>query len=288
MTRLFFASDLHGDVHRFEALLARAERELPDAVLLGGDLLPGGHIAGLGRYSGDGGFLTGWLGPRLAALQGRLGRTQAPRWYTIFGNDDPRFEEAAALDLAAQGLWTYVHGRRVPLGRGALYGYSCVPPSPFQLKDWECYDVSRYVDPGCVSPEEGMRTLPVPPQRVRWTTMAGELAELVGDDDLSDAVLLLHAPPYKTALDRAALDGQSIDWVPLDVHVGSIAVQRLIEQRQPKLSLHGHIHEAPRLTGAWRERLGRTHMITGAHDGPELALVRVDTEDPGGATRELI
>jgi len=30
-----------------------------------------------------------------------------------------------------------------------------VPPTPFLLKDWEKYDVSAYVDPGCVSPEEG-------------------------------------------------------------------------------------------------------------------------------------
>ncbi len=288
MTRLLFASDLHGDVQRYEALLARAEQELPDAVLLGGDLLPGGAAAGCVPHLGDAGFLAGWLGPRLAGLRDRLGAARAPRWYAIFGNDDPRIEEAAALDLAAQGLWVYLHRRRVPLGEGHLYGYACVPPSPFQLKDWECYDVSRYVDPGCVSPEDGQRTVAVPAHRVRWTTIAKELEELVGGDDLSRSVMLLHTPPYNTALDRAALDGQAIDWVPLDVHVGSIALRRLIEKRQPLLTLHGHIHEAPRITGRWRQRLGRTHMLTGAHDGPELALVRVDTDDPAGATRELL
>jgi hypothetical protein len=29
-------------------------------------------------------------------------------------------------------------------------------------------------------------------------------------------------------------------------------------------------------------------MFSAGHDGPELALVRFDPEDPGSATRELI
>jgi hypothetical protein len=35
-------------------------------------------------------------------------------------------------------------------------------------------------------------------------------------------------------------------------------------------------------------RIGRTHLFSAAHDGPELALVRFDLEDPASATRELI
>ena len=33
-----------------------------------------------------------------------------------------------------------------------------------------------------------------------------------------------------------------IDYAPLDVHVGSIAVRRFIESRAPYLTLHGHVH----------------------------------------------
>lgn len=39
---------------------------------------------------------------------------------------------------------------------------SRTPISPFLLKDWEHYDVSRYVDLGCISPEDGQRTIDVP------------------------------------------------------------------------------------------------------------------------------
>ena len=79
-----------------------------------------------------------------------------------------------------------------------------------------------------------------------------------------------------------------MDHVPLDLHVGSIAIRRLIERSQPLLTLHGHIHESARLTGSWKDILGRTHLLSAAHDGPELALVRFDLEHPGKASRTLL
>ena len=115
-----------------------------------------------------------------------------------------------------------------------------------------------------------------------------DLAALVNDDRMERAIFLFHTPPYDTPLDRAALDGKKYEHVPLDVHVGSIAVKRFIEQRQPLLTLHGHVHESARLTGEWKTRIGRTVCINAAHDGPELALVRFDPEFPDKASRELI
>ncbi len=104
---------------------------------------------------------------------------------------------------------------------------------------------------------------------------------------MSSAIMLFHTPPYKTVLDRAALDGRMVDYAPLDVHVGSIAIGRFIERRQPRVTLHGHVHESARLTGEWRQQIGQTHAYSAAHDGPELALVRFDPERPAEATREL-
>ena len=163
-----------------------------------------------------------------------------------------------------------------------------MPPTPFQLKDWERFDVGRGVDPGCVSPEEGQRTVPIDPRVIRWSTIAGELDELTGTADLADAVFLFHAPPYRTHLDRAALDGRMVEHVPVDVHVGSVAIRRFLEARGPAVAMCGHIHEAARLTGHWRDQVGRTAVLGAAHDGPELALVRFDPRDPAGAGRELI
>lgn len=278
-----FASDLHGDPDRYRLLLQAVRRRRPEALFLGGDLLP--H-AGFG-WSGDEGFLLGELAPALEALRRDLGDSY-PAIVVILGNDDPRATEEEVLEIERRGLWTYAHDRRVSLRGYDVFGYAFVPPTPFQLKDWERYDVSRYVDPGCVSPEEGRRTVPVPEREIRHATIQQDLSRLTSGHDLTRAVLLCHSPPYKTHLDRAALDGKKIDHVPLDVHVGSIAVRRFIERQQPLVSLHGHVHESARLTGDWREQLGRTWMFGGAHDGPELALIVFRLEELGAARRELL
>lgn len=211
-----------------------------------------------------------------------------PEVFLILGNDDAKLEEASLLAGDKEGTWHYVHGRRSGLAEFAVYGYCCVPPTPFLLKDWERYDVSRYVDPGSISPEEGQRSVAPDASDVKWGTIQQDLAGLTQGDTLERAIFLMHAPPYDTPLDRAALDGKHYEHVPLDVHIGSIAIRRFIEQRRPLLTLHGHVHESTRLTAQWKTRIGRTVCINGAHDGPELAVVRFDPQSPQEAMRELI
>lgn len=287
MPTCFFVSDLHGQPDRYQKLFRAIGEERPSAVFLGGDLLPS-RLSALESLDFDHeDFINGFLVRHLERLRETLGGDY-PRVFVILGNDDSRSEEASVVSAATTGIWEYVHDRRVTFAGHDVYGYACVPPTPFMYKDWERYDVSQYVDPGCVSPVDGYHSVPVPENRIRHTTIQDDLADLVGTRSVENAVLLFHSPPYKTKLDRAALDGKMIDHAPLDVHVGSIAIQRFIEQRQPLITLHGHIHESARLTGAWSERIGRTHCFSAAHDGPELALVRFDLENPQAATRSLI
>jgi uncharacterized protein len=283
----FFVSDLHGETARYEALFAAIRQRRPAAVLFGGDLLP---AAALMMASGNPlhrDFIHGFLEPRLQRLRTDLGKDY-PRVLVILGNDDARIEEASVLHVATTGVWDYVHDRRVEVDGVPVYGYAHVPPTPFQLKDWERYDVSRFVDPGCVPPTGGTRSIPVPQHVLEWSTIADDLADLTRDDDLRDAVMLMHTPPYQTHLDRAALDGMMVDHAPLDVHVGSIAVQRFIRRRQPRVTLHGHVHESARLTGHWMDHIDDTVCLSAAHDGPELALVVLDPAAPGDAERVLV
>ncbi|HUV29737.1 MAG TPA: metallophosphoesterase [Acidobacteriota bacterium] len=283
----FFVSDLHGDTERYQKLFAAVTDELPAAVFLGGDLLPSAAARVAAAGSSDHDFVTAFLVPGFAETR-RICGSKYPRVFLILGNDDRRDEETAIVRGESGGLWEYVHERCVPFSSFRVCGYACVPPTPFHLKDWERYDVSRHVDPGSVSPERGWRTTPVSEREIRYSTIQQDLDRLAGKQDLTSGIMLFHAPPYNTGLDRAGLDGRMVDGVPLDVHVGSIAVRRFIESRQPLLTLHGHIHESPRLTGAWRERIGRTFLFSAAHDGSELALVRFDPAGPETASRELL
>jgi Icc-related predicted phosphoesterase len=280
----FFATDLHGHTDRYSKLLEAIVTNRPQVVFLGGDLLPS-HWLRNGTSSAD--FVSDFLVPAFQEVREKLDEF-FPSIFLIFGNDDPRREEPTFIELEKQGLWRYIHGRAVSLAAFQIYGYSHVPPTPFLLKDWERYDVSRYVPPGCVSPEEGCRTVDVPEHEIKWGTIKQDLANLVGDNPVERAIFLLHTPPHETPLDRVALDGMMIEHVPVDLHVGSIAVRRFIDERQPLLTLHGHVHESARITGEWKIRLGRTVCINAAHDGPELSLVRFSTESPHDATRQLL
>ncbi len=273
-----FASDLHGSARRYRSLWETAAAERPKAIFLGGDLLPGINAPKFIHETIEADVLD--LHQKLAA--------DFPKIFLIPGNDDAATDFANFEHGEKLGLWRQIHNRHDHISDQSVFGYGNVPPTPFLLKDWERYDVSRYVDPGCLSPEEGHRTVTADTDEIRFGTITEDLKCLADKNDLADSVWLFHSPPYQTHLDRAALDGQSIDHVPLDVHIGSIAIRRFIEDLQPLVTLHGHVHESARLTGHWREQLGRTWIVSAAHDGPELALVRIDLDRPEEANRQLV
>lgn len=89
--------------------------------------------------------------------------------------------------------------------------------------------------------------------RARYEAMISQLK------DPRSAVYNIHVPPHKSGLDEApeldkdlrpVLAGQSLK------PVGSTALRSVIEQHQPLLGLHGHIHE-----GRGSTRIGRTLCI---------------------------
>jgi Icc-related predicted phosphoesterase len=285
MSVWFFVSDLHGYLDRYQKLFHMILAERPEVVLLGGDLLPAGQYNHQNQPELS--FIHSVLQKGFEAVSAELS-SEYPKVLLILGNDDPRVEEKDLVEGETLGLWSYIHMRRVECAGFSVYGYACVPPTPFMLKDWERFDVSRFVDVGCISPTDGWHTVPISMSDINYMTIQAELDELANDYELSRSIFLFHAPPHQTALDRLALDGKTIDNVPVDVHAGSIAIRRFIEKRQPRITLHGHVHESARLTGAWREQIGQTWAYSAAHDGLELAVIHFDPAEPERATRTLI
>ena len=287
MALCFFVSDLHGNPERYKKLFKIIAEEKPTGVFIGGDILPSGLYSFTSEHELPENFINDFLAINLIRLKEKL-QENYPDIFLIMGNDDAKIYEPLLEAIDDQGLIHYVHNKKVEFGIFMVYGYANVPPTPFRLKDWERYDVSRYIDPGCVPPEDGSYTVEVNKKRIPFLTIKKDLEELTKNDDLSKSIFLFHTPPYKTNLDRAALDGKFFEHVPLDVHVGSIAVERFIKERQPLLTLHGHIHESTSITGEWKEKMGITLAINAAHNGPELSLIRFDPEDLEINSMELI
>ncbi|MCF8229711.1 MAG: metallophosphoesterase [Bacteroidales bacterium] len=281
--KFFFVSDLHGKTDRYYKLFSLVRETQPDGLFMGGDLLPHGFSASVAVDD----FTHDYLLKNFSALREQM-KEDYPGVFLILGNDDPRVNEASFREVEEkEDLWYYLHNRKIKKWGYDFYGYAIVPPTPFRLKDWEKYDVSRYVDPGCIHPTEGFRSVDAE-KNLEWTSIKKDLETLAGREDLSKGLFLFHTPPYETNLDRAALDGQMIDHVPLDLHVGSIAVKDFIEEKSPLVSMHGHIHESTRITGEWKEKIGKTWAFNAATDGPELSVVVFDPEKPERAERWLL
>ena len=283
----FFVSDLHGNIERYKKLFLLIIEEQPDALFLGGDLLPSPlmTLTSKSYYFHD--FISSFLTIELKKIKDKLGNSY-PDIFLILGNDDGKMDEEIILNFEKEKIWTYCHNRHLVWKNFDVFGYNYVPPSPFRLKDWERYDVSRYVDPGCIAPMDGDLSVPVSEYELEYATIADDLNKMTANLDLSRSIFLFHSPPYKCKLDRAALDGKMIDYAPLDVHVGSIAIQRFIEEKQPLITLHGHIHESTKITGAWRDKFVYTESFNAAHEGSELSLIRFNPYFPQNAIRELI
>ena len=280
MEDYFFVSDIHGKLHRYEQLYKAVSEYKPKALFLGGDLLP--H--GLHRSVHEN-FTQEVLIRNFLELKESLGEDY-PEVFVILGNDDPRSEEKVFTSAEELGIWKYIHNKIVQFDNRNIFGYAFVPPTPFRYKDWEKYDVSRYVDPGCIGPLDGIRT--IFDEDIEYSTIEKDLKKLTEGHDLRNSIFLFHSPPYKTHLDRAGLDGLTVEHVPVDVHVGSIAIMRFIEENQPAITMHGHIHESSRITGHWWQQINATFSFSAAWDGPELALVKFDPANPQKSSRMLL
>ena len=285
--KIVFTSDLHGNETKYKKLVKYAEKVKADSVIIGGDIAPNVPSKSLGDdtyIKAQRKFLEEELPKLLTPLKKRL---PSCNLFLIMGNDDCAINSDVLEENS--DLFQVIHGKRMKISKDFdIVGYSCVPISPFLIKDWEKYDVSRYVDPGCIPPEEGFHSTNITKNEILYSTIKQDLIQLKGNDDLSNAIFLFHSPPYKTNLDRAALDGKFIDYVPLDVHIGSIAIQRFIEDYQPLITLHGHVHESASITGYWSDTIGKTHCFSAAHNDKELAIVKFNPLQPDKAIRILI
>lgn len=286
MKLCFFVSDLHGKFERFEKLFRHVKVHRPSALFIGGDIFP--HAMDLKGVNGNAqDFLSGFIIKNLFDLKNFLGNMY-PEIFLILGNDDGKFRENDIIEYSREGYFNYVHLKRKTFSGFDIYGYSYIPPTPFRLKDWEKYDVSRFVDPGCTGPDEGWHSTDVNKEDLKYSTIAGDLKSYVKETDLSKSVFLFHSPPYDTNLDRAALDGVMVDFVPVDPHIGSIAVRKFIENKQPYLTLHGHCHESSRLTGEWKDKIGNTLCLSAAYEAPSLAIIKFDILNPSASVREIL
>jgi uncharacterized protein len=244
----FFTSDLHGQGALYEQLLAIIATRRPRAVLLGGDLGP--HAGGTEGVRRQRVFLEGFL-----VEFARRVREASPetRLLLLMGNDDWA-ANADVLEREHGGLWTLLHDRVDSVDGVPVAGLSWVPITPFSIKDWERWEDGEEESPvrldGWVSRDGGVEPFRFDPGS-RGPTIAEALAGLAARTPASETIFVLHSPPRDT----------TCDMIGARAHVGSRAIRAFLERHGPPLALSGHIHESPRISASWHDRVGRSVVV---------------------------
>jgi uncharacterized protein len=285
--RLFYASDVHGSDLCWRKFINAAEHYGAGALVMGGDLTGKGLVPIIrddGHYRARviGEDRTARTPDELAQLERairmngmypyviseaehlelrqdsskvdaafeRLIKEELCRWveladgrlhgkgvsaYVMAGNDDPFFVD----DIIARGVAVVpCDGRVVTVGEHEMLSLGYSNPTPWKT-------------PREVSEDELYRRL-------------RPLAELL--DRPASAIFNLHVPPRASGLDTAYEVDDSLNLVlkggqPNEVPIGSSAVRQIIEEFQPALSLHGHVHESKGVT-----HIGRTVVVNPGSD----------------------
>jgi len=277
--KFLYTSDLHGEIHLYQQLLSLAISSSSEILAIGGDLLP--SFAPTKRYEdmvpNQKAFIDQILLPFFKKI---LGAASVQGIILIAGN----------WDLGYPFLFRETTEKIIDLNQKShrlkdgyeLIGYPFVPPTPFRPKDFEKMDDREILWPPQKNPsyirstDPSDQLIPVDPNLYlrEQGTIKEDLDRIPKPLDPKRTIYIMHSPPFGTRLDL--------------IHggrpAGSRSIRAFIERNQPLLTLHGHIHESPEISGAYMDRLGETVMINpgqfiGTSRGPsKLHAVTFDTE----------
>ena len=282
MTRLFFATDIHGSEVCWKKFLNAGKFYRADVLVLGGDmtgkaLVP---IVQLPNGSYRATLLEQEFALADAAAVADMERMVKSRGYYPFRTDEAKLAELSANPQKVDALfheemlrtveqWMQLADERLK-GTGIRCFVCPGNDDMFEVDAIIEHAPNVTLGEGRVVDLDGMFVMASTgwSNRTPWHTyreadeedLSKRIAAMTREvPDMTRAIFNFHCPPYASTLDDAAeLDanlrpvnaGHSI------IPVGSKAVRTAIEQNQPTLSLHGHIHEAKGVT-----RIGRTVAI---------------------------
>lgn len=281
---IFYVADIHGSDVAFRKWLNAGRFYGADVLVVGGDLTGKTLLPIYPTGRGNGSWTATWRG-RPVGLETRAevdelirsARDEGTYGYVTTPDEiaeiqaSPELERATftRLKLDALAEWTRLADQRLADGsvRALVMAGNDDPP--------EIDDVlaasARLEDVGGsvveIAPEVHMASVgestPTPwrtPRELPDDRLGSRVAATVdGLPGTGRTIWNLHMPPHATGIDAAPeLDGDlrvqyDATGEPRMRPVGSRSIRRLIEERQPTLALHGHIHE-----GRGRYKLGQT------------------------------
>lgn len=263
MFKLLYTADLHGNEEFYKRLLKKAEQGNTNAVVIGGDLCGREGTTIKEKIQNQKSFLEKFMIPLFKEFKNKNKNIGI---YAIMGNDDFRANISILENAEKNKILHSIHKKSIKLNKDInIAGYSFVNPTPFRLKDWEKPDFGNDKAPAQSFLEE-IRSI-----KKEDGTINEDLNELKKLSNPQKTIYVVHAPPFNTKLDI----------ITTATHVGSKSVRKFIEKEQPLLTLHGHIHESPKMSGSWKDKINNTFCINVGSSYPEdkLNCVVIDVDD---------
>ena len=238
--KVLYATDLHGHKRKYKRLKSLVVKGDYNLLIIGADILPQKH-----SKSYD--FIWEYLHSQF------FDEVIIP---TIidFGNDDFYMYYESFKEVVSRFPHVHIsHMNRIDIGGYSFVGMHYVRDYPFGRKDWCRRDGAKVSDP--VQFDQPMESLS---GRIiefddldEWLNEKPSMTEyfqMLPPSVASKTVYLIHNPPKWVGLDLTKAAGA----------VGSDSITSFIDQVQPFLTLHGHIHESPMYTGVAINKIGTT------------------------------
>lgn len=281
---IFYAADLHGSDRCFKKWLNAGSHYGADVSVIGGDLTGKVLVPVYPAPNGGERWTATWNGRRVdlethSEVEEFTRNIREEGAYAYVTTPDEVQEIQASIEkerevfvrLKASALeeWIRWADERLP-GKGVR---GLIMPGNDDNRELdELLESSRSLEnvhgttvelaPGIFMASYGEST-PTPwntPREIADEDLGERVAEVTADiPDDTVAIWNVHNPPHDTEIDKAPKIDEELrvkydsSGAPIMVPVGSTSVRRLIEERQPTVALHGHIHE-----GRGRYKLGKT------------------------------
>jgi len=268
--KILGTNDVHQMISKWKRLVEACEIEKPDVVAIAGDLFPKDT------------YITGQI-PFLKHLKKYAHQIQDMGIEIVIalGNDDNELLIPKMEIADKEGLWHYLHEKVVKIDDVEFAGMPYVPDYPFGYKYWchgEFDDKPRicpqqFTDPVVIDKTTGDFAIIQDyagylKSKISIYSSLKKVASQV--EDMSKSVWLIHAPP----------SGMGLDVCCHGARVGSDAVLKFVEEEQPLLCIHGHIHESPEYNKRkWYHQCGNTLCVQGGQLGFDLHYSIIDIED---------
>ena len=254
--RFIFVSDLHSNKTLYNDLEKLIFLKKPDLLIIGGDLF---------AYSPHAKLQIEFAKEYLCQF---IKRINIPV-YIVPGSCDKPMTINYLKEMQVNGLLKFLNLSGTKINGIEFIGYHYIQPGPFKIKDWERRDLkddNTVFKDVCLLSDGNDKLYVIP------NNFLNDLQSI--EEDLSalsnkKSIWVIHTPPFGGILDKNHAN----------ILGGSKAVRKSIERVQPILTLHGHIHEAPRMSGRWSEQIGNTISINpGSGEKLHAVICDIDTE----------